>query len=95
MSDQWYTRVQVGLENLQIGQRSPRLPADEHNLTMTHDRAVEQRLSLKRKSEIFDLAFCMLEYTEDLKLSEGVLSGLPVRELKYHALNALIWMKVR
>ena len=73
-----WTRFQTALSSLQDAQRS---------------RPVGISLTLKRSSEIFGLAFTLLEYTEDLKIPDEVMHGQFMGDMRTNALDAMIWMK--
>ncbi|KAI0703407.1 isoprenoid synthase domain-containing protein [Cytidiella melzeri] len=91
---QCWARFQTALEGIQSAARTTVKQREKPNQAVQgRTMTVEGCLSLKRVSEIFNLAFCLNEYTEDLKIPDVVLRGSPLRELKQNALDAIIWMK--
>lgn len=54
---------------------------------------VETCLLSKRSSEPFNLAFLVNEYAEGLNLDASLLAGR-LDQLRMHAVDAVIWMKV-
>ncbi|KAI0338727.1 terpenoid synthase [Trametopsis cervina] len=85
MNERWGNRFQTGLDSLETDLRNVQEPR--------RNMSEEELLSLKRTSEIFDLGFTLIEYTEDLELSDANLQAFPLPELRQKALDAVIWMK--
>ncbi|KAI0084555.1 isoprenoid synthase domain-containing protein [Irpex rosettiformis] len=61
--------------------------------TSGQPQSVGSLLISKRSSEIFGVAFDLQEYVEDLQVSDEVIHGQFLSDLKRNALDAVTWMK--
>lgn len=90
---EWQDRFQTSLMQFRDAQRTRATLLQ--NRQAAPSQTVESCLAAKRVSEPFKLAFAVNEYAESLNLDTDVFHSPRLEQLRTHALDAVIWMKVR